>query len=253
MWGGTSPEFGKLPASWGAYKSVFLGRMKGDLGPDTEMRGVLGNHLASYSLGIDYRLKSYKLKFYWQTILEDKNGRVGVDWKNKGDGLWGISISPPIKVEGINKIILEFFNSTSQSGDIAFSGNDNYFNNGLYRSGWTFREMTIGTPLITSPIFTNRTPEMYYYLDNNCVRAITTGIIYDIYEKQLVAKMTFSRNYGTIERPFNKARGQFFSAIEYTYYSKRYQNLLFSWQGTFDIGSHLGNNAGLLLRLRKTF
>jgi hypothetical protein len=261
MWGGTSPDTGSLPVDWEAYKSVLLGKMKDDIGPVNERKNVLGNHLASYSLGIDYTIKSYRLQLYWQTMLEDKNGRVGVDWKNKGDGLWGIVIKKQGDPIGLQKVVLEFFNSTSQSGDREKSGDDNYFNNFLYRSGWTYHNMTIGTPLITSPALSGRSPGIISeislnannYLDNNRLRAISAGILYKINQEYLCMMMTYSRNYGTVAVPYNNARDQLYSLIEYNCYSKRYPDLFFSWQFAFDIGSHVGNNAGLLLRVRKTF
>ncbi|HJZ39243.1 MAG TPA: capsule assembly Wzi family protein [Bacteroidales bacterium] len=253
VWGGTSPVYGSLRADWEAFRSVFFARMKGDQGPDNEQENAVGNHLASYSLGIDYTMKRHKLKFYWQTMLDDKNGRVGVDWKNKGDGLWGIVIQKRDDSNGLRKVGLEFFNSTSQSGDPNFSGGDNYFNNYLYRSGWTYRDMTIGTPLITSPVFTNRTPEMQDYLENNSLRALTAGIIYEFDEKQVSIRLTYARNFGTIALPYEQPRDQLYSLIGYNYYSRRYKDLMFSWEGAFDTGSHFGNNIGLLFRMRKTF
>lgn len=253
IWGGKLPYGTKLPSDWSAYKSVFMAKMKGNIGPDREQKNVLGNHLASYSLGIDSRLEKFNLNFCWQTILEDKNGRVGVDWKNKGDGLWGITIEPTKKADGLKKFTVEFFNSTSQSGDTAKSGNDNYFNNTLYRSGWTFHQMTIGTPLITSPIYTDSLPESDQYIVNNSVRAITAAFLYEINEKRIILKLTYSRNYGTIRHPFPHPKDQLYSAMEYSYSSKRHQNLHFTWQAAFDMGAHLGNNAGIMFKIRKVF
>lgn len=253
MWGGVSPDSGKLSADLKAFGSVFKGKMGNDRGPVNEQINAVGNHLGSYSLGIDYKMDHHKISVYWQTMLEDKNGRVGVDWKNKGDGLWGISIIKTDQSNGLQRINFEFFNSTSQSGDPNRSGNDNYFNNYLYKSGWTNHKMTIGNPLITSPIFTNRNPEMVNYLDNNSVRAFIAGILYNVHEHQLCLKAAYSRNCGTIMLPYSKIRHQFSSVAEYTYHSKRYRNLLYSWQAAFDIGSHLGNNAGLMFKIRKTF
>jgi hypothetical protein len=253
MWGGVSPEYGQLPENCQAYKSVVFGKMKEEMGPVNEQQNAIGNHLASYSLGMDYSLKRYKLRFYWQTMLEDKNGRVGIDWKNKSDGLWGLTIQSLTPRPAFRKLVLEFFNSTNQSGDPSKSGGDNYFNNYLYRSGWTYHKMTIGTPLITSPVFTDRTPEMTDYLDNNRIRAISAGMLFQANAKQLYFKFIYSRNYGTVALPYSSPQDQIYSTAEYTYFSKRYRDLSFSWQAALDLGSHLGNNAGLLLKIRKTF
>jgi hypothetical protein len=113
--------------------------------------------------------------------------------------------------------------------------------------------MTIGTPLITSPVFTDRTPEMTDYLDNNRIRAISAGMLFQANAKQLYFKFIYSRNYGTVALPYSSPQDQIYSTAEYTYFSKRYRDLSFSWQAALDLGSHLGNNAGLLLKIRKTF
>lgn len=253
MWGGISPDSGKLPRNWNAFGSVIAGKMGNNTGPVNEQINSIGNHLGSYSIGVDYKMENKTLHFYWQTMLEDKNGRVGIDWKNKGDGLWGISLNRQVYSGGIQRIMLEFFNSTSQSGDPAKSGNDNYFNNYLYRSGWTYHKMTIGTPLITSAIFTNRTPDMENYLDNNSIRALIGGMIYKINERLITIRLAYTKNFGTKSLPYTPPKHQLYSSIEFDYPSLRFENLLFSWQAAFDIGSHLGNNAGLMVKIRKTF
>lgn len=259
MWGGTSPDYGKLPDDWNAYKSVLLGRMQDDMGPLNEQKNVLGNHLASYSLGFNYKFTNHAISFYWQTMLEDKNGRVGLDWKNKGDGLWGIVLKKDEKSNGFNKIVLEFFNSTSQSGDPTKSGGDNYFNNYLYRSGWTYMDMTIGSPLITSPAFKGN-PDVpgginvySNYLENNRIRAIHTGLLYYVCGNPILIKLTYSRNFGTIAVPYPHPKDQLYSLIEYSCKSKRFQDLIYIWQGAFDLGSYLGNSAGIMFKVRKTF
>ena len=227
--------------------------MGGDLGPNAEQINVLGNHLGSYSLGISWKKEHFRYRFYWQTFLEDKNGRVGVDWKNKGDGLWGLSMERTDESDGFRKVLFEFFNSTSQSGDPSKSGNDNYFNNYLYRSGWTYHEMTIGSPLITSPLFTERTPEMANYLENNSVRAFIGGIQYQRDKNLITLKLTYSNNYGTISIPYTHIRHQFYSMLEYTIDSKRYRNLSYNLTTALDLGSLLGNNFGVMVKVRKAF
>ena len=250
MWGGVSPDsLGELPSDLHAYSSVFFARMGGDLGPSEEQINVLGNHLASYSLAADYKMQNNILSFYFQSFLEDKNGRIGLDRKNRPDGLWGFVIKRRDSSTFIQKIVFEYFNSTQQSGDPVRSGNDDYFNNYLYKTGWTYHDMTIGTPLITSPVYTNGDPR----LDNNSITAFNTGMLCKIDESYLSLKLTFSLNYGTISLPYEKTHSQIYSSIDYTYPSKRYRNLFISWQGAFDLGSHLGNNAGILFRVRKTF
>jgi len=109
--------------------------------------------------------------------------------------------------------------------------------------------MTIGTPLITSPVFT----DIANYLDNNSITALNAGVLSKIKQSYLSLKLTFSLNYGTISYPYEKTHSQLYSSIDYTYPSKKIRNLFISWQGAFDFGTHLGNNAGILVKARKTF
>ncbi|NJO69306.1 MAG: capsule assembly Wzi family protein [Bacteroidetes bacterium] len=125
--------------------------------PAGESHNKLGNHLGTRNFGLDYRFKKLTVKLYWQNIFEDGSGLA---YRNIKDGLWGISIKLN-KEALIRSLNFEYIHTTDQSGPIDmvkidgvwqfFGGNDNYFNNYLYTNGWAYKEMTLGTPLFTSP------------------------------------------------------------------------------------------------------
>jgi hypothetical protein len=251
-WGGTSPvdSYGKLPSSFRDYWRVFFAESGGDGSPESEIINKLGNHIASYQGGIRYENKNYLLEWYWLTMLEDKNGRVGVDWKNSQDGLWGISFTNKNSNGILQKAVLEFFNSENQSGDIHKSGGDDYYNNGIYESGWTNYKMVIGTPVITSPAFYNGNP---IFVTNNRVRAFHTGLILQKNQFNILAKLTYTRNYGRARIPFPSILNQFYGALEIKYRPKKMKNATFSCLIGLDKGDWLGNNFGSLLTFTKSF
>ena len=158
-----------MPRSFSDFLRVFTAKSGDKDAIDHEQLNALGNHLGSHNFGLDVDLSKVRTSVYWQTIFEDSSGR---EFRNIKDGLWGISIRSKDKNRLINGLVYEFLNTTDQSGPndsywildgIKYFypvpggkyhwpvGNDNYFNNGIYRFGWTFRDMVLGTPLITSP------------------------------------------------------------------------------------------------------
>lgn len=83
-------------------------------------------------------------------------------------------------------------------------GNDNYFNNGIYIKGWTFREMLMGNPLITSPAILKG--EGYDYIRNNKIIAHHLGIEGHMTKITYKLLYTYSLNYGTNHAPISPGK-----------------------------------------------
>ena len=81
------------------------------------------------------------LKVYYQHIFEDTSG---IRFENKTDGLWGIELKNYIKK---TTILLEYINTKNQYLDPPYV-QENYFNHGLYSYGWSYKNYTLGNPLI---------------------------------------------------------------------------------------------------------
>ncbi|WP_446012153.1 capsule assembly Wzi family protein, partial [Candidatus Electrothrix sp.] len=159
-WGGVSSneQIGALPSDLDAYKRVFLAQSApANTSHTGEILNALGNHLGARNYRIDYKGKGFSVGFYFQTIFEDNSGMSKLFYE---DGVKGLVIRTHDKERLVNHLLVEYIQTTWQSGPvhdlsgpIKLKGNDNYFNNYIYRSGWSYLGMTLGTPLITSPLY----------------------------------------------------------------------------------------------------
>ncbi len=219
QWGGTSPIFGKLPGSFSDYINVFTGR-EGNNDVSGEEANALGNHLGSYEVYINTSIKDYKVQILYNHLFEDGSGRV---LRNTPDGRYGIFVQSPESINILDSVMYEFYYTRDQSDvDITSDGSDNYFNNNLYRSGWTYESRILGVPFITLD-------EDRFRISNNKIivhHIGLSGVIKKIPYKFLTS---YRKNYG------GKGTINF-----------RKHNVLSSyldlkiWQNTFDVNLHFG-------------
>tara|TARA_R110001583_G_scaffold50469_5_gene157546 strand:+ start:15126 stop:16493 length:1368 start_codon:yes stop_codon:yes gene_type:complete len=159
IWGGTSKEYGKQPHSFKDYLKYITGQGDGDkTNENVNSSNAWGNHLGNYLVQLDYQGQNSNWNFYWSHLFEDRSGR---EFANYPDALYGFFIDLKKPKSLVTHIITEFQYTKNMSGLSGISGYDNYFNNTIYTSGWTYFGSTIG-----SPFFTTRTP----------VNGITPGI-----------------------------------------------------------------------------
>ncbi|SKB36514.1 Capsule assembly protein Wzi [Salegentibacter holothuriorum] len=152
QWGGTHPEFGDLPSDFEAYTRAVTGRGAGeDTGDgisEQEING-LGNHLGSYEVNIKTILAGYNIELIYNHLFEDGSGSL---LRNTPDGRYGIFIEDPTAPLNawVSAVMYEFYYTKNQSKNTPTTdGQDNYFNNNLYRSGWTYENRVLGLPFIT--------------------------------------------------------------------------------------------------------
>jgi hypothetical protein len=271
QWGGesTDPAVGKMPQSLSDFIKVFFADPGGKNATSFEQLNALGNHLGSRNFGVDADLKRVKIGIYWQTIFEDSSGR---QFRNIKDGLRGFYIHTKDKDHIINGIIYEFINTTDQSGKyltywslngVKYSypipggtqywagGDDDYFNNGLYRFGWTFHDMVIGTPLITSPAVLKVNDNESEYIWNNKVRCHHFGLEGRYRYLQYKLFSTWYLNYGTNSYPFEPALAQYSFLLQTQIVDKLPWGISVSLAVGIDHGELYGNNAGFRLGLIK--
>jgi hypothetical protein len=149
QWGGFSQEFGQQEESFSSFAKAFVG--KGGGNTINDQLNAVGNHVASYHLSYDKEMTNYNIKLYHQNLFEDRSGR---ELRNFPDGIWGIFLQPN-KNKLITSILYEYVQTVSQSGRRLVqggegngSGLDNYFNSGIYQTGWVYNGNTIGVPFI---------------------------------------------------------------------------------------------------------
>ncbi len=240
QWAGTSPDFGKLPGSFSDYISVITGK-EGDDTVGGQEANALGNHLGSYEVYIDTRIANYNVQFIYNHLFEDGSGRV---LRNTPDGRYGVYIEDPNPGKWIDAFIYEFYYTKDQSDtDITTDGQDNYFNNNLYRSGWTYESRILGVPFITLD-------ENRFRVNNNKIVAHHIGISGIAFEKLPYRLLSsYRRNYGGKGTSSNK------NTILSTYLDlKVWQNLLdVNIQLGADMISDSSTNLGIGLQISKSF
>lgn len=155
IWGGeinSSHKFaGKQPTSFSDFLKVFI---SADGPKDFPHANALGNHLGIWDISFQKKIHNKKLKAYYQHIFEDTSG---LRFNNKTDGLWGIELNNFINN---STILIEYLNTKNQFIDPPYVF-ENYYNHGLYSYGWSYKNNTIGNPLINhrNPLATD-----YIYL-----------------------------------------------------------------------------------------
>jgi len=220
QWAGTSPEFGKLPGSFNDYLKVFTGSgVSEEVGGGNEIN-ALGNHLGSYVAGIKTTFGKYKVEIIYNSLFEDGSGKR---LRNTPDGRYGIFIANKETGKWIDAFMYEFYYTKHQSTTISQEDFiDNYFNNSVYRSGWTYENRILGVPFITLD-------ENRIEINNNTIIAHHFGMDGYIFNKipyKLIS--SYRKNYGRWGR--NNLRSDILS----TYLD------LNVWQNVVDVNVQVG-------------
>ena len=135
-------------------------------------------------------------------------------------------------------------------------GNDNYFNNGIYQSGWTFYGQVIG-----SPFFTPKPEEasgITRGVLNNRFYAHHLGICGDLPgDIRYKLMMSYSLNYGTHSVHFINKNGEYTTKPQFSWGLELIApdtKLPFhtALNVGFDKGDLLKNSFGIMLKIFKT-
>ena len=158
MWGGTSinPDIGDLPEGWNAYWHYIFALPGGNDFPDTDQKNISGNQLGTYQLKYERKLANLNLSFYASHPWEDNSGLNLHNWP---DNLLGVHIDFNNKKGIVTDIVFEFSNTRQQSikdsiyyrdentGIWKMAEYDNYYNHGIYASGFTYQQQVMSSPL----------------------------------------------------------------------------------------------------------
>ena len=236
LWGGVSSDFGPQPQGMGDFLKIFLGQGE-EANPDNENpENALGNHIGSYRGRYEHSWWENTLSFYYQSILEDKDGFA---LKNLPDGVWGVSLDLPER-RFFNAVVYEYVQTTARRGDPTF-GADNYFNNTTYESGWTYYGATIGMPFI-------RPNPVRPGIQNNVLQAHHLGLMGIIDRFTYRIKGSYVKNFG-----LNSDPEPFVARDLYTYFELRFQTERIGRFGIsfgYDINELRDNNLSLGLEYR---
>ncbi len=190
VWGGLHPDYGQLPKSFSDYLRVVLSRGAGEDSnvPRGEVTNVIGNSIAAYEFAAAYDFGNWSASATRLFYLEDGVSRR---FRSPWDGVWGFNFTHGDPGRLIGALTYEHINTKQQDArNFQAIGRANYYNHGIYRSGWASYGRTIGTPLFTYNPETGR-------ITNNMIVAHHTGMAGHL-SPDLSYKLlaTYSRNYG---------------------------------------------------------
>lgn len=251
QWGGSVPDFGQQPIGLKNYLRVFFAKEGGDDAVVYDQINVLGNHLASQNLKLELTLPHFQLDAYWQNLSEDGPIRFITYAVNRSDGLWGVALKSN-RFPAVKRILYEYVNTTDQSGPyhdkdgIVYGGDDSYFTNGIYQSGWTYFSRTIGTPFITSPIYSGD-----FSITNNRVKVHHIGINGEIEKVNYKILLSFTKNYGSYSLPYEQMKTGNMFLVELNRKFPFLSNVETSVSLAVDRGSMYGNNTGVMIKIKK--
>jgi len=259
QWGGSSPVFGLQPSSLSDYIKVVFGAEGGNNATANDQLNALGNHLGTYLLQFNYNKENIGLNFYYSHPFEDTSGREMANWQ---DGLYGLYVDFKKENPVVSSVLLEFTYTRDMSASNYLSGGispntksarDNYFNNGIYKSGWTYHGNTIGSPYFTpEPVDENGITNGVIVGDN---RFAAFNIGANGYLKWLPYKIMLSHTtyFGWFNQEYEQYPVQISGILDILIPQEKF-NLPFDVAASFafDIGTYRPQNFGAFLSIKKT-
>ena len=232
-----------LGNSFKDYLRVFFPGAGDEDGPANELY-YQGNYVGSEHIWVTYQFAKFDLSVYLNNHFDDLSGMGKM---NAMDGLWGIQYRANDRRTMLYDVVLEYLQTTDQSNRTHHQiGPDNYYNNGVY-PGWSHWGLTIGNPLIASPIYNKNGNLTFRY---NRVKALHLAIRGKVSRRaEYTVKLTGSRTWGTYHNPLPKALDNFSAYMGVEYYMGKGWFLETSL--AMDRGDIYGDNQGWQLMLRK--
>jgi hypothetical protein len=214
QWAGNSPDLGKLPSDFKAFTNVFFAKGASDI--PTEADNALGSHLGSYLLDYERETAIGTFSIYHEHPFEDGSGS---GWANIPDGIWGIHFQAKERLF-LSGVLYEYVHTKNQSYN-SYSGADNYFNNGVYRSGWSYEKQLIGMPFFiydpslvidmgTQPIISNR------------IQLHHVGLTGWWHSLEWTIKTSYVMHSGTYNRPFTPRKELWYNYLSVAYSTPEY-------------------------------
>jgi len=245
------------PTDAGAFIDALFCR--GSDATDGSNPNVSGNHLGSYVMQLKYHGHSWQARLYWERFFED-HSMLTVQYGIRDMLLGGEATLP--RNPYVSSIVIEHLGTTDQAGAVyhdgtkslpdAIAARDNYYNH-LQYTGWQYYGQSIGSPLMTSPLYNSALDhphELYFF--NNRVKAWHFGLSGDPSEEwHWRALATFTRNWGIYDWPLNDILSQNHFLAEATYRPRWAKG----WQGSLalglDHGDLLGNSVGCQITVKR--
>lgn len=252
----------KMPHKLKNYAKVFLAKSGGADTPGGDQVNVEGNHVGSWNFALNYYLRQWKFRVYYEHFFDD-HSQMFLEYGRWKDGHLGIEVTLP-ENRWVSTLLWEGLATKDQSGPILYDGDarfenaayhgtqisakDNYYNNFFYQS-WQHYGLGLGNPLLPGPLY-NTDGSLEFR--SNRVRAnhwAFSGTPADEWGYRVL--MSYALHWGTYDNPLDKIRKQFSSLYEVTYSPKRLDGWHFSVAGAVDHGTYIGNSGGGMITIKK--
>jgi len=250
LWGGNNnPEYGDLPSRLSDFSRVFRAVGGDDRAPTTERQLLLGDHLGGWDLGLFLELDAVDLKIYRNFPLESRHNLQLKSFQDALTGIDVIFVEP--SVLGLKNFVYEYLYTKWQAGPRTGQpgfensgtpgGNRNYYNNGVYKTGWSYYGRTIGNPLFL-PGNDN------LGIENNRIVGHHLGVLFEQKAVTWQLKTTYSRNYGTWREPYAPGRRQisYLIGAQIPVIVEALPSLILSTEIAIDRGDLFGSQTGVL-------
>ncbi|MDR1371939.1 MAG: capsule assembly Wzi family protein [Dysgonamonadaceae bacterium] len=256
QWGGVyygNTDVNKHPVGFDDFLRILMcssGNSKAGIG---DRINVLGNHLGTINARLDWKKEKFEAAIYKQHLFDDNSGLEYANWR---DGIWGGEVHFS-KFKYIEKVIVEYLNTTHQSGPLHFidydkrdkyrgGGADDYYNNYSY-NGWSYFGRGIGNPLLTSPEY-NQNGELKF--KNTRVKSLHLGFKGKFSEEMTYrVLLTGMYGWGRMAVPFFERQDNVSVLVECNYSSEVWKGWIVGIQAATDNGSLYGNNYGCSLKI----
>ena len=215
-----------------------------------------GNHLGSWDVMGRYRLNDgSEVKLYYQSPWEDGSG---IGMFNGFDGLYGVELKNARENAVVTGAVVEYMDLMNQGGPIHWEPNDvpdtqivedadgadNYYNNYAY-AGYQYYGMTVGSPVLKSPIYNT---DGYLSLTDTRLRSVHAAVEGNIAKNlRYRAKVGYTKSWGTVFVPISKPKENASAMVECVWNYEKVAGLCLKVQLAMDKGTLYGDNFGALV------
>lgn len=247
-----------IPSGIKEFFNVFIPGKGGDDTPWGDQVNILGNHVGSWNVALNYYPGDWKFRGYYEHYFDD-HSQMFFEYGRWKDGHIGMEITFP-QNNWISAFVWEGLATKDQSGPLLYDGfaghfneyqisaSDNYYNNYYYQS-WQHWGMGMGNPLLPAPLY-NKDKSMAY--KSNRIRSHHIGIMGNP-AKEFSYRMllSYTKHWGTYAMPLDEVANQFSSLYEATYSPEKLAGWSISVALGIDQGDYVGDTIGGMLVIKK--
>jgi len=267
VWGGSRADsYGgaSLDKNFKGFVNVLFGFEANDGSvPDSIRPNRPGDQRGVLEAGLEWENDAIRINLNNQTPFDQG---LGIDVRNI-DRLLSLNIVNKNEESWFKKFVAEFLHTKQMNDFTPEVFRDNYYNNGVYRTGWEYHGHIVGTPLYTNRVRgQNFLPNVKPYdwdapgtqsmgLDNIIINRVVgghMGVMYAINDKiGFKTMLTYLQNYGRYVETKNKLYKYQCSTLQEVNYAYR-DNIKLTAGIAYDWGE-LYKNFGTMLSVQWQF